>query len=51
MSKLVETTTRESRRGDIERIVNNLTPVDLLWLRTTVEQELNRRGFGGENRK
>lgn len=43
--KLVETTTRERRREDLARIVNNLTPVDLLWLRTTVEQELQRRGF------
>lgn len=32
-------------RPELARIVRAQTPVDLLWLRTTVEDELLRRGY------
>lgn len=35
----------EAQRTALADTVRVLTPVDLLWLRTAVEQELLRRGF------
>jgi hypothetical protein len=34
-----------TQRADLTNTVRALTPVDLLWLRTTVEDELLRRGY------